>query len=224
MNWQLFDAFGVFLGFTANLVFSNAGPSSWRYQMASSALPTVCLLSLILVIPESPRWLLKQGRLSDAFMALVALRETPLQAAIELFYANVQIQAEVNLLPQRSRDTEIEAQSYEATHVVSQKTQSKHDQVEQSYDTKEASNEEVAEKGVGRTGKESRNIPLKASLASIWQKITKRVDDAELDQFQRRVRSTNYWGRIWQLFRDKRTRRATIAALVVMISQQLCGV
>lgn len=31
MNWQLFDAFGIFLGFTANLIAAPVGPSAWRW-------------------------------------------------------------------------------------------------------------------------------------------------------------------------------------------------
>ncbi|KAF2097983.1 general substrate transporter, partial [Rhizodiscina lignyota] len=107
MNWQLFVALGVFLGFTANLIFSHSGPPSWRYQLASASLPAVCLLSLVWTIPESPRWLLKKGRYSDAFASLVALRPTPLQAAAELFYANAQIQVEVRLPHGRSKVTEL---------------------------------------------------------------------------------------------------------------------
>ena len=41
--------------------------------------------------------------------------------------------------------------------------------------------------------------------------------------FQDAVGNTTYWIRICQLFRSKGTRRATVAAAVVMICQQLCG-
>ena len=40
----------------------------------------------------------------------------------------------------------------------------------------------------------------------------------------RRGRSINYWQKLGQLFREKRIRRAMIAATVCMVSQQLCGV
>jgi hypothetical protein len=46
---------------------------------------------------------------------------------------------------------------------------------------------------------------------------------ADRSRFQRAVKATNYWVRIAQLFRSRGTRRATIAAAVVMIGQQLCG-
>jgi Sugar (and other) transporter len=225
MNWQLFDAFGIFLGFTANLIVSKIGPLSWRFQAASSFLPTVCLLSLIWVIPESPRWLLKQGRLPEAFAALLALRETPLQAAIELSYATAQIQMEINLLPQKSRDTEVEGQSNGATDDASQQMQGTNNPANQSFETKEDSSQEGTEEAAAeKAAEEYSRLSWKKRLAHTWRKLTNQVDDIELDQFQRRVRSTNYWIRIWQLFRDKRTRRATVAVLVVMISQQLCGV
>lgn len=223
MNWQLFDAFGIFLGFTANLIVSKIGPLSWRFQTASSSFAVVCLLSLIWVIPESPRWLLKQGRLPEAFAALLVLRETPLQAAIELSYATAQIQAEINLLPQKSSDTEVEGQSNGATHDTSQQMQGTDNPANQSYETKEDSSQEETE-AAEKAAEEYSRLPLKERLARAWRKLTNQVDNTELDQFQRRVRSTNYWIRIWQLFRNKRTRRATVAALVVMISQQLCGV
>ena len=49
-------------------------------------------------------------------------------------------------------------------------------------------------------------------------------DQNSLDPFQREVQQTSYWTRFAQLFRNRRTRRATVAAAVVMTAQQLCGV
>jgi hypothetical protein len=45
------DAFGIFLGFTSNLIVAKIGPLSWRFQIASAFLPTICLLCLIPTIP-----------------------------------------------------------------------------------------------------------------------------------------------------------------------------
>ena len=44
------------------------------------------------------------------------------------------------------------------------------------------------------------------------------------DSFQTEVRLTGYWQRFLQLFIEPRIRRATVAAAVVMIAQQLCGI
>lgn len=44
MNWQLFDAFGTFLGFAANMIVSQTGDNRWRYEVASVIIPTLILL------------------------------------------------------------------------------------------------------------------------------------------------------------------------------------
>lgn len=50
MNWQLFDAFGIFLGFAANLIVSQTGDDRWRYEVASVVIPTLILLRYVLFI------------------------------------------------------------------------------------------------------------------------------------------------------------------------------
>lgn len=170
MNWQLFDAFGIFLGFSANLVLLNAGPElSWRLQFASACVPTVCLLTLIWTIPESPRWLLKQRRYQEAFTALCAFRGTHLQAAVELFYANAQLQIESQLQPKKRAKSQSKREMDDLEHVE--------------------------------------NVTAYRDLTS----------------FQDSYDETNYYSRFLQLFQNPRTRRATVAALVVMLTQQLCG-
>lgn len=47
---------------------------------------------------------------------------------------------------------------------------------------------------------------------------------SNLQYYHNEVEKTHYWTRILQLFRNGRTRRATVAASVVMLGQQLCGV
>ncbi|KAK0867179.1 hypothetical protein LTS02_004346 [Friedmanniomyces endolithicus] len=98
MNWQLFVAFGVLCGFTANLVVSQVGPTAWRWQVASSALPTIVLLSLIYVCPESPRFLMRRGHYRMAYQNLVLLRFHPILAAKELLYVHCQTEVESRFL------------------------------------------------------------------------------------------------------------------------------
>jgi len=212
MNWQLFDALGVFFGFTANLICANIGPLAWRFQIASAAIPTLCMLSLVWTVPESPRFLLKNGRLGDAYKSLLALRETPLLAARELYYANAQIQAEVTLLPKKVSDAEA------AAHTSAIDTSA--------VDTKAIDTNGVDTSAIGvRNGQDGKVTKRRGhALKEAWHRLSRQVDETELDPFQRRIRKTNYFTRFWQLFRDKRTRRATVASLVVMLGQQLCGV
>jgi len=47
---------------------------------------------------------------------------------------------------------------------------------------------------------------------------------ASLQRQQSWLEKTGFWGRLWQLGSVPRIRRALVAAFVVMISQQLCGV
>jgi hypothetical protein len=220
MNWQLFDAFGIFLGFTANLISGD----HWRFQMASAAIPCLILLSLIWIVPESPRWLLKKNRLSDAFSSFVALRQTPLQAAAEMFYANAQIQAEVRLLPPRQRDDEADAVHNQKGAKISQPLRGPVESHRQEPPLNTISSEDENPKiEEDEEEEEDACLSLKGRLKRFWHALIMQNNDAELEEFQRCAKSSYYFSRIWQLFRIKRIRRATIGALIVMISQQLCG-
>ena len=47
----------------------------WRYMLALASIPAVVLWFGMLVMPESPRWLLLQGRVSDAMQVLKKIRD-----------------------------------------------------------------------------------------------------------------------------------------------------
>ncbi|KAH7346063.1 hypothetical protein BKA66DRAFT_543120 [Pyrenochaeta sp. MPI-SDFR-AT-0127] len=107
MSWQLFVAFGIMLGFSANLVVVNTGDIAWRLQLGSAFIPAVPLIIGIYFAPESPRWLIKKGRYQQAYRSLLRLRNTPLHAARDLYYIHAQIEAE---------DAMIEAQEVAKTN------------------------------------------------------------------------------------------------------------
>lgn len=91
MSWQMWTAFGIFLGFCANLAVVNAGAITWRLQLGSAFIPAVPLVIGVYFCPESPRWYIKKGRYLDAFKSLIRLRNTHLQAARDLYYIHAQI-------------------------------------------------------------------------------------------------------------------------------------
>jgi hypothetical protein len=78
MTWQLWTAFGILVGFAANLAVYNTGAISWRLQIGSAFIPAVPLMILIYFCPESPRWLMKKNRYLDAYESLLKLRNNPL--------------------------------------------------------------------------------------------------------------------------------------------------
>lgn len=46
----------------------------------------------------------------------------------------------------------------------------------------------------------------------------------DLLMLQERIKNLSYWTRLKQLIVDRRTSRATVSAIIVMLSQQLCGI
>lgn len=98
MSWQVWVAFGIMLGFSANLTVAGTGDIAWRLQLGSACLPAIPLLIGIYLVPESARWLIKNGRHREAFESLVKVRHTPLQAARDLYYVHVQLETERSLI------------------------------------------------------------------------------------------------------------------------------
>ncbi|KAI9761432.1 MAG: hypothetical protein M1840_001945 [Geoglossum simile] len=97
MCWQMWTAFGIFLGFSANLAVYQVGKIAWRLQFGSAFIPAVPLLIGIFFCPESPRWYIKKGRYEKAYKSLRRLRNTPLQAARDLYYIHAVLIEESNI-------------------------------------------------------------------------------------------------------------------------------
>lgn len=51
MSWQLWTAFGIFLGFVANLVVVDTGKIAWRLQFGSAMIPAIPLMIGIFLCP-----------------------------------------------------------------------------------------------------------------------------------------------------------------------------
>ena len=58
MSWQMWTAFGIFLGYSANLAVAHVGDIAWRLQLGSAMIPAIPLLLGVYFCPESPRWLM----------------------------------------------------------------------------------------------------------------------------------------------------------------------
>ncbi|KAL6270153.1 hypothetical protein ACE6H2_027064 [Prunus campanulata] len=64
---EVFVNVGILLGYVSNYAFSKLRPNlAWRFMLGIGALPAIILVVCVLAMPESPRWLVMQGRLGDA--------------------------------------------------------------------------------------------------------------------------------------------------------------
>ncbi|KAK3655644.1 hypothetical protein LTR56_003293 [Elasticomyces elasticus] len=98
MSWQMWTAFGIFLGYCANLAVYQVPVIAWRLQIGSAFLPAVPLTIGIYFCPESPRWLMKKNRYQKAFKSLLVLRHHPIQAARDIYYIHCQLQIEASIV------------------------------------------------------------------------------------------------------------------------------
>ncbi|KAL6531831.1 Polyol transporter 5 [Orobanche minor] len=64
---EVFINFGVLLGYISNFGFSKLPTHiGWRLMLGVGAIPSILLAVGVLAMPESPRWLVMQGRLGEA--------------------------------------------------------------------------------------------------------------------------------------------------------------
>jgi len=72
---------GILLAYFVNWAFAGAGPHNWRWMYGMGALPSVVFFLLLLRVPESPRWLVKQNRESEALDVLSRVNDSETAAA-----------------------------------------------------------------------------------------------------------------------------------------------
>ncbi|GER28963.1 sugar transporter [Striga asiatica] len=82
---EVFINIGVLLGYVSNFGFSKL-PShiGWRLMLGVGAIPSIFLAVGVLAMPESPRWLVMQGRLADAKKVLDRTSDSPHESALRL--------------------------------------------------------------------------------------------------------------------------------------------
>ncbi len=80
--YQLAIVIGINLIYFVNLKIANVGDEQWnvnigwRYMIASGALPSILFLSLLFIVPESPRWLTSKNKPDQAFGILEKINGT----------------------------------------------------------------------------------------------------------------------------------------------------
>ncbi|KAH9603704.1 hypothetical protein KSS87_007455 [Heliosperma pusillum] len=82
---EVFINFGILLGYVSNVAFSRLPTHlSWRFMLGVGAVPSIFLAVAVLAMPESPRWLVMQGRLGEAKKVLDRTSDSPEEAQLRL--------------------------------------------------------------------------------------------------------------------------------------------
>ncbi|GAB7361778.1 hypothetical protein MBLNU230_g1822t1 [Neophaeotheca triangularis] len=91
MQWQMWTAFGIMLGFAASVIFQDTtvfyDGEQWRWMLASTAIPPAFVMAQVYFCPESPRWYMEKGKYDKAYDSMVRLRNHKFQAARDMYYA-----------------------------------------------------------------------------------------------------------------------------------------
>lgn len=80
---QLAIVTGILLAYIVSYYLADLGDVAWRWMFASAALPSLLFMVALLLVPESPRWLLGRGQADAALKTLTKL-SGPEAAALEV--------------------------------------------------------------------------------------------------------------------------------------------
>ncbi|KAK7319116.1 hypothetical protein RJT34_03830 [Clitoria ternatea] len=94
---------GQFLSYLINLAFTKA-PGTWRWMLGVAAVPAVVQFILLMMLPESPRWLFRKEREEEG------------KAILRKIYSPHEVEAEINALKE---SVELEIKEAEASDKVS---------------------------------------------------------------------------------------------------------
>lgn len=64
--YQLAIVTGILLAYYTNFLLAGSGEHNWRWMFASQTAPALVFWALLLMVPETPRWLVKKGQLAEA--------------------------------------------------------------------------------------------------------------------------------------------------------------
>jgi len=74
---QLAIVLGILVSYLVGWALAGLGDESWRWMFAVAAVPSLFFLGALFFVPESPRWLVKEGRHAEAAQVLARLGEPP---------------------------------------------------------------------------------------------------------------------------------------------------
>lgn len=255
-NWQLADAAGIFLGFLCNLlivIYVSNNFIGWRILTSTTLIPTIPLLIMIYLMPESPRYLMKHGRYEKALEAFNQIQTTPLLAARDFMYAHAQLDFESRMLKKNGNEfgnladrleTDILPLSADQLGVSESADNRSHAAASSSHTPRSPSDgfevvpvsQRITQIGVHEDGLPRNNTTMTdaprsrrpSDLSSLdiqrdIQAARMRMEKAE-NPYAYHIGVTGYYKRLIELWTNRRCRRALLAASMSMIAQQFSGV
>ena len=71
--YQLAIVIGILLAYFTNYGLNDLGEHNWRWMFGAQVIPSALFLIMLMLVPETPRWLIKKGRHEQATLLLEKL-------------------------------------------------------------------------------------------------------------------------------------------------------
>ncbi|MDE3150123.1 MAG: sugar porter family MFS transporter [Acidobacteriota bacterium] len=68
--YQMSITVGILVSYCINYLLRNAGPNNWRWMFLTGVIPSAFFFLLIVLAPETPRFLVRVGKLEEALLLL----------------------------------------------------------------------------------------------------------------------------------------------------------
>ncbi len=72
-TFQLAIVIGILVAFFSDYLLINTGPENWRWMFIAGLIPGLALFILLFFVSESPRWLVKMGRMEAALDVITSV-------------------------------------------------------------------------------------------------------------------------------------------------------
>lgn len=244
---------GIFLGFMANLIVVSYVSNSfrgWRILTNTVLIPTIPLLIMIYLMPESPRYLMKHGKYKRALEAFIMIQTTPLLASRDFMYAHAQLDFESRLMRAdgneqgnladrivrsendppsgitRARGNGQTSLSVSPAHSVRLSREERAVNGREFLEPRDSHQQSSSRENHRQNG----NVELSnfrrqdSDLSSLDAELANIRAERQDNPYVYHIGVTGYFKRLGELWSNKRCRRALLSSSIAMLTQQLSGV
>jgi sugar porter (SP) family MFS transporter len=81
---------GILIAFVSNYLLFGVSDEAWRWMLGVQAIPAALYFSLVFLVPESPRWLIRHGRVDEAKEVLKKIGEPDIDKSVKEVSASLQ--------------------------------------------------------------------------------------------------------------------------------------